>query len=349
MGGFIDNQSGQSRPYSFAAAFEACDRTELVAGAELRTGILKEWGRQYGIPGKRLYADYRELIEKERPDIVAVGTQPEERAEIMVYAAEHGAKAIYAEKSLTASVAEAEVVVEAVERNKVVFSMGTGRRWDPGFIKMKERVDSGDLGALELMVMCYRGGWIDHGCHVLDLCLLFNNDSPIDWVQASMTNADVALRGDTLVKDPDGHGMIQFANGVTAHILYTSHANEHQLFLSDGYLGVYNTREDWQMRRMVQQGPGGGRKLVAEKFPEFEHASTTLRIIEDLVHALDTGKPTRGGVRVAKAGMDITMGFVESHRRNGARVHLPLKDSKLKLARGLAGRPVIFRDGSSHT
>ena len=345
MGGFIAGP-GRGRSYSFAGAFSLSERTEVVAGADLRPHILKEWGELYEVPESKLYADYRELIDKENPDIVAVGTHAEDRAEIMIYAAEHGAKAIYAEKALSATIAEAEAIVDAVERNGVVFNMGTGRRWDDGFIKMKEIVDSGDLGKLETMVMCYRGGWIDHGCHVLDLCLLFNDDSPIDWVQATMSNSETGLKGNTLVEDPDGHGIIHFENGVTAHIVYTSHPNEHQLFLSGGYLGVYNTRENWQIRRLDGQG---GRGLVAEKFPDVDSVNTTLAVIEDLVHSMDTGEPPRGGVRVAKAGMDITMGFVESHIRDGGHVHLPLKDSEVKLARWLAGRPVIFRDGSTHS
>ena len=150
MGGFIDNASGvfQGRAYSFAAAFGLCDRTKLVTGSDLRAHILKEWGDQHEVPENKLYGDYRELIDKEKPDIVAVGTHAEDRAEIMIYAAEHGAKAIYAEKALCATVGEAEAIVDAVERNGVVFNMGTGRRWDTGFIKMKEIVDSGDLGNL---------------------------------------------------------------------------------------------------------------------------------------------------------------------------------------------------------
>ena len=43
------------------------------------------------------------MIDVERPDIVSIATQPEGRAEITVHAAEHGARAIYAEKAMAAS------------------------------------------------------------------------------------------------------------------------------------------------------------------------------------------------------------------------------------------------------
>ena len=54
-------------------------------------------------------------------------------------------------------------------------------------------------------------------------------------------------------------------------------------------------------------------------FPEFEPASATLNLIEDLVHSLDTGEPERGGVRVAYANNELLFAFIESHLRGGAR------------------------------
>ena len=65
----------------------------------------------------------------------------------------------------------------------------------------------------------------------------------------------------------------------------------------------------------------------------FERVSSTLRLIEDLVHALDTGEPTRGGTGVALDNMQMIFGLIESQRRGGTRVELPLRDSKLHLRR----------------
>jgi hypothetical protein len=62
---------------------------------------------------------------------------------------------------------------------------------------------------------------------------------------------------------------------------------------------------------------------------EFSPASSTLRLIEDLVHALDSGEPPRGGIEAAYANTEILFGLLESHRRGGVRVELPLVDSRL--------------------
>ena len=65
-------------------------------------------------------------------------------------------------------------------------------------------------------------------------------------------------------------------------------------------------------------------------------------IIEDLVQALDTSGPTRGGVRVARAADELTFAFVESHLRGGARIDLPLQGSRLRLDRNPEPRPVLL-------
>ena len=150
MGAFIDNEfvglPGRYAPHSHAAGYEAHDRTELVAGVDMRPDVLAQFGQRYGVTESHLYTDYREMLAKEQPDIVSIATQPEQRAEIAIYAAEHGVKALYCEKALCASLQEADAIEAAVERHGVVFNMGTNRRWHPGYAKMRELIASGELG-----------------------------------------------------------------------------------------------------------------------------------------------------------------------------------------------------------
>ena len=346
MGGFIDNESVGSSivtlPFSFATGFEACDQTRLVAGCDLRPDVLSEFGKRYGLEEKNLYADYQELIDRERPDIIGVATMPEHRAEIMIYGAEHGVRAIYAEKTMAASMAEANAVVEAVEHNGVAFNMGTGFRWHPGFDTIKGLIDSGEMGSLRDMVLLYRNGINQHGIHALDLAMYLNNDVPAVSVQASLVDPADAPVGDVMAKDPDARGIVEFENGVAAHLLIAPSGDEQSIYCEKGYLGAFGARQHWVLRRL---GPGGHRgrgELNPEPFPEFELASSTLMIIEDLVQALDTGGPTRGGVRVARAGDELTFAFVESHLRGGARVALPLKGSRLRLDRKPEPKPVLL-------
>ena len=96
MGAFIDNEvvnyRGINLPYSHAAGFYAEERTNLIACADLRPSVMEEFGRQYDVPKQRQYTDYREMIERENLDVIGVATQPEQRAEVVIFAAEHGVK-----------------------------------------------------------------------------------------------------------------------------------------------------------------------------------------------------------------------------------------------------------------
>ena len=342
MGAFIDNEGighlaseisdylARNFPRSHAASFFADERTDLIACSDLRTEVMAEFGQRYKVPVDRQYTNYQEMLEQEQPDIVSVATQPEQRAEVVIYAAEHGVKAIYAEKAMAASMDEADAMVEAVERNGVAFNLGTNRRWDTGFDKMKEIIDSGELGALRTLIIYGNGSLFNTASHNFDLILRLNSDAPASWVSAHLPDGDKIIDGNIVREDPSGQGMIQFSNGVTAHALLAQLGWE--AICEKGSIASSRDGAMWQIRRQNR----------LESFPRFERTSSGANIVKDLVHALDTGEPTRGGVRVAHANTELIFAFMESHLRNGARVDLPLKGSKLRLQRDRGPRQPRF-------
>ena len=343
IGGFIDNEIAPGDlasplPYSHAACYEACERTELVACADLREDVMEEFGKRYGIPKERQYTDYRELIDRERPDVVSAATQPEERAEIIIYAVENGVRAIWAEKALCASLQDADAIVEAVERNGAVLNMGTQKRFHPGFDAAKRVIDSGELGALKAMVIYSNFALWDGSSHYFDVVKRLNDDDPVAWIQGHLpgglrgfthgTDYD-EFDGDVIPGDPSSHGIIQFRNGVVAYALLTGRGADYDIVCERGTMSYIDHGRLWQMRRQTHDAYG---TEVSEfvPFPEFEHASPSLRLVEDLVRSLDTGEPVRGGVRLARDITEMILAFFVSHQRGGARVELPLKDVTLR-------------------
>ncbi len=335
MGGFIDNEivgaPNHVPPYSHAAGFYACDRTELVACADFRTDVMEEFGKRYDIPKERQYTDYKEMIAQENLDIVSVATQPEPRAGIVIYAAEHGIKAIYAEKALAASLAEADAMVEAVERNGVFLNMGTNRRWSVFYDHMKTALDDGAVGALKSIVLYNNGTLFNTASHTFDLVLRLNSDSTPTWVQAYLPNGEGAIAENVLSIDPLGEGLIGFENGVTAYTLLTPRGLEVEAIGDQGTLTAFNDGAEWLLRQRVPIEGTNRTKLDLQPFEAIPPASSTLRLIEDLVHSLDTGEAPRGGVRKALATMEIIFGFIASHQQGGARVQLPIQDRSLRL------------------
>ena len=334
MGAFIDNEGPPAlRPYSHAAGYEACERTDLVACSDLRPEVMAQVSRRYGVPSEKQYTDYREMIEAEEPEIVSVATQPEHRAEIVVFAAEHGVRAIYAEKAMAASLDEADAMVAACEEHGVIFNMGTNRRWEPGYDRMKEVIDSGRLGALQTLSIHQTATLFNGASHSFDLLQRLNSDAPVAWVQAHLPDGDAALEGDILRADPNGHGILQFDNGVTAYALNTGRGMVMEAVCEHGVITAIDDGTEWQLREPNGKNRLDRPRLTVGSFPAFEPRSSTLCLIEDLVHCLDSGEPPRGGVRLARSNTELIFAFVESHVRGGVRVELPLKGSRFRLER----------------
>ena len=78
------------------------------------------------------------------------------------------------------------------------------------------------------------------------------------------------------------------------------------------------------------------------EFPDYEWKSSTLALVEDLVHSLDTGEPSRCGAR-GRAGQhraDFCSDRVASE--GGARVELPLVGSTIRMERGIPAKQPRF-------
>ena len=347
MGAFIDNEVGDlaavMRPFSHAAGYRACPRTRIVACSDVREEVMVRFGEEYDVPGEKRYSDYRDMIKRESPDIVSVATQPEQRAEIVIHAANYGVKAIYAEKALAASLEEADAMRNAIEGNGTVFNMGTNRRWEVGYLELKALIESGKYGALESFIIYGNGTLFNTASHTLDLMLTMAGDVAPEWVQATLREGDNKLyRDGDLAIDPVGEGIVQFPGGVRGYALHTARRVDFEAICESGTVTARNNGQKWEVYE--RHSVAGARYPIYRpgSFPEFERRSSTLTLIEDIVRALDSGRPTRGGIRVACINLEIIFAFIESHRLGGARVALPLETRDLKLNRKFAPKQPIF-------
>ena len=149
-----------------------------------------------------------------------------------------------------------------------------------------------------------------------------NGDARATWVQGHLPQGDELIAGDELLEDPTAEGMFGFENGVTVYAMNSPRSSEYEAICERGVLTAQNNGVQFRQRQVHEYDVASRtiRDLGDGTFPEYEQASSTQRLIEDLVAALDRGDPeTRGGVRVARANMELIFGFVESHRRGGAR------------------------------
>jgi predicted dehydrogenase len=321
MGAFIDNEvagRGPSLPYSHSAGYEACERTNLIAGADMRADVLEKFGERYGVPLERQYTDFREMILTEQPDILSIATQPHQRAEVALFAIENGVKALYVEKPLCASMAEAHALLDACKKHGTVLNMGTNRRWHPGFQDMRTAIASGEYGRLVSLAIFHRGTLFNTQSHWIDTLRVLNGDAEAIWAQAYMSDGPASIDGDAVINDPYTEGMIAFENDVIAHMIARPGPHVFKAWLEGA--------------EMVTKGDGAFeiRKTDGEVIEiPYEPVSSTVGLIEDIVQALDNGGPTRGGIDAAYKNAEILFALLESEKRAGARVAIPLVDSTL--------------------
>lgn len=94
-----------------------------------------------------MYGDYRKMLEREKPDIVTIGTPDHWHVPIAI-AAMHAGCDVYCEKPLTLTIQEGIQICDAVKKTGKVFQVGTQQRSesDRKFLKAIAIVKSGRLG-----------------------------------------------------------------------------------------------------------------------------------------------------------------------------------------------------------
>ena len=93
------------------------------------------------------YADYRQLLEREKPDIVTIGTPDHWHVPIAIAALTAGCD-VYCEKPLTLTIEEGIQICKAVKDSGRVFQVGTQQRSEDGsrFLQAIAMAQSGRLG-----------------------------------------------------------------------------------------------------------------------------------------------------------------------------------------------------------
>lgn len=98
---------------------------------------------QYGIP--RYYGDWREMIDRERPDFVDIITNPETHEEMCAHAADRGVH-IICQKPLAPDFETSRRIVEHARAAGVRFMVHENWRWQPWYREIKRIQQSGAVG-----------------------------------------------------------------------------------------------------------------------------------------------------------------------------------------------------------
>lgn len=223
-------------------AFQAVkDEVEVVAAADVAPASLEACAAAAALDGRHCYADYREMLDKEKLDIVAVCTPNAWHCQPTLDAFAAGCH-VLCEKPIAISADQARQMIEAGKKAKKLFMVGQTLRFFKQGAMMKQWVDNGDIGNIYWARAQYlrvrgipgrlgfvskelsQGGPIyDIGVHVLDLALwLMGFPEPVS-VSAGVYNKIASKKSPLVpfkpaqytVPDDSSFSLIRFANGAT--------------------------------------------------------------------------------------------------------------------------------------
>jgi len=120
---------------------------ELIAFCDIIVERAQKAAEQYGVAGARVYKDYRELLEKEKPDVVHVCTPNRAHCEISVAALEAGCH-VMCEKPMAINEADARKMLEAAKRTGKKLTIGYQNRYRADSQFLKAECEKGTFGEI---------------------------------------------------------------------------------------------------------------------------------------------------------------------------------------------------------
>ncbi len=302
------------------------------------------------------FADYHEMLDKAKPQIVAIGPRwVDQHFELIMACVERGCH-IYMEKPFCRTLTEADQIVAAVERKHVKLAIAHQTRYSPMLPVIKKIIAEDKLGQiLEIRARGKedtRGGTEDLwvlGSHVLNLMQYFGGDPTSCY--ATITNQGKPATKADVVAGNEGLGPLA-GDGVNAMFTLSSGAT--------GYFGSHRGKGGGKSRFGIQICGSKGiievltGYLASVKFlPDpawsparsgiaWENVSSNgiakpesskdgglhggnVAAVKDLIKCIETDGTPLCSIYEGRAIVEMIMSVFESHRTKGP-VTFPLKD-----------------------
>ena len=332
------------------------ERAEVVAVADPDPKGRAAAAQRTGAP--RAYADYRQMLEKERPQIVSVAPRWLDcHRDMVVACAEYGCH-VFLEKPMCQDLEQADEMVAALEQRNLKLAIAHQTRYSPALAHAKRAIGEGLLGdVLELRGRGKedrRGGGEDLmvlGTHVMDLMRCFVGDPrwcfaqvKVDGRPAGKSDIREGAEGIGPLAGDEVHATYGFDGPTTGY--FSSGRARHGASARFGLL-VYGSKgiltmttgavpeiwfvEDpsWQPGRSKAQWKRVSSDGIdrPEPLSDPRHSYGNRLIALDLIRAIESDSQPKGGVYDGRTALEMILAVYESHRLRGP-VRLPLENRR---------------------
>ena len=290
-------------------------RIKLVAGSSRDDGRRERFEQRAAVP---TFADWKQMLDTERFDIVSVASYAPSHAELVEACAHSGVRAIFCEKPIATRLSDAERMVHACQQSGSLLVINHNRRFHPHYHELSRRIAAGEIGDLT-------GGWLtwptgrlgNVGTHFIDAALLLTGRR-VTRVSATL---DLAGRPDCRgpeFRDPGGWAMLQLDNGAIIHLHAPDYSNSPIEVVLHGNLGSVKLS-----RNTAAIKPWNGEPEELLPIPADDGTSMD-RAVNAIVNWLDSGTKNECTAEAALQTLEIILACHASHAGNGAWTELPL-------------------------
>lgn len=308
------------------------------------------------------FADYRQMLDRAKPDIVVIGQRWLDQHRDMAVAAAERRIDVYMEKPFCRTLAEADQVVDACERTHTKLALAHPTRYSPKLQTVKRLIAEGAIGK----VLEYRGRgkedkrgggedlWV-LGTHVMDMIRALAGHPA--WCFARVTQNGHPVAQADVIEGNEGIGplagdsvtaMYGLADGATAYFQSVKNRAGKgsryglQIYGSAGIFEIlegmmpsvkYLGDPSWSPGRSkavwqhVSTAGIGKPETLTDGLWQNRHRPAAL----DLLEAIEQNRQPTSSVYEARGATEMIVAVFESHRQ-GSPVELPLENRQNPLA-----------------
>ena len=303
----------RTRPHTHAGWYAADERTRLVAGADLDAGRLESFGADWNVDEAHLHADYRVLLERDRPDIVSICAYAADRVVMSRAALAAGVRGLWIEKAVACTVEEGDLLARDVAAAGAAAVVDHPRRLDARHRAVARWVRDETFGRLETVHVLFSGHVVHTGSHAWDLllawcgpwaCVDATLDTAAHEADASSDghqrdDADEVRYAGALrdgVVDRGGRARILFENGV--EVFVTGGAKRYFVFQCDlicsgGRIRIGN--DVWEVLAPAESPRYSGYRELSPIDPSTQMCAEDRSrgsVLGELLTAMHTGVPS---------------------------------------------------------
>jgi predicted dehydrogenase len=200
---------GESLIQAFHSVHLAGD-IDFASVADLSPAALEKMNKLYGLKG---YTDYKEMLDRENLDALAVVTPDYLHKEITLEAARRKIH-VLVQKPLATDVQEGRDMIKAAEENNIMLYVDFHKRFDPAHIQLKQAIQTGKLGEIQYGYICMEDKilvptvwfktWAQHsspawflGIHFYDLLYWILGKAPVRVYATGIKKKLVSMNIDT--------------------------------------------------------------------------------------------------------------------------------------------------------